>query len=115
MLSSLLRPRRRRQRGQLKQQKQPWPSFDNSQAGLDGSRRQVRHAVADWTETEDNEDDTEGEYNNDPTQEDVPEEEAIEDVEDDEDGDENTPLLPIFSAKYLGAYGVYQVVFRPLI
>lgn len=60
----------------------------------------MRHATADWTETEDNDENTEDEEEGDGDEDEEDEEENEEDG--DEDGDEDTPLLPIFSAAHLG-------------
>ena len=85
MLSSLLRPKQTRQRVD-----------DNSQ--YSGPSAERRHAAADFTEddgedeiTEEDEDDQEA---------DAGEEE--EGLIDEEDGEDETPLLPIFSAAHLG-------------
>jgi len=85
MLSSLLRPKKARRR-----------VVEHSPFSSPYVER--RHATADFTEddgedeiTEDEEDQDEGEGDD---------EEAIE--EENEDGNEDTPLLPIFSAAHLG-------------
>lgn len=100
MLSSLLRPRKARRRTP--------PSFNSSSPYAQRSsamlRRpetteDVRHAQADWTETEGEDDDSE----EDNPGEDHGEAQEEEDEEDEgEDGASATPLLPIFSAAHLG-------------
>lgn len=100
MLSSLLRPRKARQRVQEHSPfSSPYPGPDTESPSYARQERQVRHATADWTETEAEDDITEDEEG------DVGQEEDIEgEEESDEDGDEDTPLLPIFSAAHLGKY-----------
>ncbi|KAH6663014.1 hypothetical protein B0J14DRAFT_495308 [Halenospora varia] len=105
MLSSLLRPRKARQRVQEHSPfSSPYPGPDTESPSYARQERQVRHATADWTETEAEDDITEDE------EEDVGQEEDIEgEEESDEDGDEDTPLLPIFSAAHLDALPVYSL------
>lgn len=96
MLSSLLRPKKGRKRVE---QHSPFSSQYADQSSpilARNQRREARHATADFTETEPEEDDTED-------GEDVEDQEDDEvEGEEDEDGDEDTPLLPIFSAAHLG-------------
>jgi hypothetical protein len=95
MLSSLLRPKKGRRRVE---QHSPFSSQYADQSSPIVARHQrleARHATADFTETEIEDEDTEDE-------EDVEQEDEEIEVEDDEDGDEETPLLPIFSAAHLG-------------
>lgn len=95
MLSSLLRPKKGRQRVQ---EHSPFSSFAVDQSSPLAARHVARHATADFTTDNDDEDTEEDE--------DVEEEDenAVEEMdgEDDEDGEEDTPLLPIFSAAHLG-------------
>ncbi|TVY85115.1 Calcium channel, partial [Lachnellula suecica] len=108
MLSSLLRPKRARQRVE------EHSPFSSVFPGPDSSplaarhERQVRHATADWTETEADDDNSEDQ--DDAEDIDGEDEAGDEDEdEDDEDGDEDTPLLPIFSAAHLDALPVYNL------
>lgn len=103
MLSSLLRPKGGRPRVE---QHSPFSSRYNDQSSPIVERRKrldARHATADFTETELDDENTEDEEDEDGEQE---EEEGDDDDEgdDDEDGHEDTPLLPIFSAAHLGGY-----------
>ena len=59
----------------------------------------TRHASADFTETEQGDEDTEDEEDE---YEDQGEGSGEELAEDDEDGEDDIPLLPIFSAAHLG-------------
>ncbi|EHL00225.1 hypothetical protein M7I_3856 [Glarea lozoyensis 74030] len=78
--------------------------------------RQIRHATADWTETEAEDDITEDEEDEDNANnvtEEVDEEDAQDDG--DEDGgedEEDTPLLPIFSAAHLGEHSAWRIFER---
>jgi len=94
MLTSLLRPRNGRRHVE---QHSPFSSHyagDHlSPIGARNQRQETRHATADFTETELEDENTEDE--------DDEEEEDGESVND-EDGEEDTPLLPIFSAAHLG-------------
>lgn len=103
MLSSLLRPKKSRQRvAEHSPFSSPYPEPSLSSPTVARRDRQVRHATADWTETEADDDElTEDERDEQDGGEDEDEEEEDED-DDDEDGDEDTPLLPIFSAAHLG-------------
>jgi hypothetical protein len=108
MLSSLLRPKKPRQRVEEPSPfSSPYPEPDRSSPTVARRERQIRHATADWTETEAEDENTE---------DDQDEEEVIGDedahgngAEDgDEDGGDDTPLLPIFSAAHLGqSYVLY--------
>ncbi|TVY49034.1 Calcium channel, partial [Lachnellula occidentalis] len=127
MLSSLLRPKKHRQRVE---EHSPFSSVypdDNSSPIVARQERQVRHATADWTETEADDDNTErdddeedidehggeGEAGDEEEEEEEEEEgdgdEDEDDDDDDEDGEEDTPLLPIFSATHLDALPVYNL------
>lgn len=89
---SLLRPRKARR-------KTRHASSFNSSSPIQRRRdSEVRHAQADWTET-DNDDDFDPEM---PAAGPDEEDEDGEDQEEDEDGQSATPLLPIFSAAHLG-------------
>jgi len=118
MLSSLLRPRKARYNHILQGSSSPFADADASTPML-GQRDKVRHAVVDWTETEDNEDYTldDDEDYEDYEDDDEPDEEndldnpnvdhgeerdSDHDGNDHEDGGEGLPLLPIFSATHLG-------------
>lgn len=108
MLASLLRPKN----GRRRTEREHHSPFSSQYAGSSpiaerNQQQNIRHATADWTETEleDNEN-SDGEDGGDAEEEDE-EEEDDEDEEDinsadDEDGDDNSPLLPIFSAAHLG-------------
>ncbi|KAF4634073.1 hypothetical protein G7Y89_g4042 [Cudoniella acicularis] len=110
MLSSLLRPRKARQRVQERSPfSSPFPGPDVSSPTYARQERQVRHATADWTETEAEDENTEDEDDDDDDDDDDNEEadeegEEGDDGEGDEDGGSDTPLLPIFSAAHLGNY-----------
>ena len=100
MLSSLLRPKKGRGRVE---QHSPFSSQYNDQSSPIVERRKrldARHASADFTETDlDDENIDEEDEEEDAEQE---EEEDADEGEDNEDGHEDTPLLPIFSAAHLG-------------
>jgi hypothetical protein len=83
MLSSLLRPKKARRRVE---EHSPFSS----------PYAERRHATADFTEDDGEDENTEDE--DDQEEDEGDDEEAIEE----EDGDEDTPLLPIFSAAHLG-------------
>lgn len=87
MLSSLLRPKKVRRRVE---EHSPFSS----------PYAERRHATADFTEDDGEDENTEDEDEQEEEEEDNLEEEqeAIEE----EDGDEDTPLLPLFSAAHLG-------------
>jgi hypothetical protein len=97
MLASLLRPKKHRRRVE---EHSPFSSHYADQSSPILARHQrleARHATADFTETELEDENTEDEEDE---EDEHGEEEEIE--EEDEDGDEDTPLLPIFSAAHLG-------------
>lgn len=102
MLSSLLRPKKGRKRVE---QHSPFSSQYADQSSpilARNQRRETRHATADFTETELDDENTEDE--DEEEEEDMELGQDEEDIEgdDDEDGDEDIPLLPIFSAAHLG-------------
>jgi hypothetical protein len=96
MLSSLLRPKKGRRRVE---QHSPFSSRYDDQPSPIAERRKrldARHATADFTESD---------IDDEHTEEEDDEEDAEQgEDEDDEDGHEDTPLLPIFSAAHLGRY-----------
>jgi hypothetical protein len=102
MLSSLLRPKKGRRRVE---QHSPFSSRYDDQSSPIAERRKrldARHATADFTETElDDENTEEEDEEEDGEQEGLGEDEGD---EDDEDGHADSPLLPIFSAAHLGTY-----------
>lgn len=106
MLSSLLRPKKARRLIQEVHSPFSSPYADQSSpAAARRGRALPRHASADFTETE-MEDDTEdeaGDHHNGGEEEDEEFEEDEHELEE-EDGDEDQPLLPIFSAAHLGIY-----------
>ena len=112
MLSSLLRPKKPRQRvEQHSPFSSPYPEPDRSSPSVARRERQIRHATADWTETEAEDEVTEDEGggNADHVEDEVNGEDGDEeDGEEDEgeDGGEDTPLLPIFSAAHLGTQNI---------
>ncbi|KAG9245325.1 hypothetical protein BJ878DRAFT_419430 [Calycina marina] len=114
MLSSLLRPKKNRRRVEHS----PFSSQFNDRSSptvARNGRAQARHATADFTETDVDDDITEtedGGEDNSGEEGEGDENENMEhnhEAEDDEDGDEDTPLLPIFSAAYLDALPVYNL------
>ncbi|KAG9233348.1 integral membrane channel protein [Amylocarpus encephaloides] len=107
MLSSLLRPKKARQRVEEHSPfSSPYPEPDYSPI-VARRERQIRHATADWTETEADDDEEEN------TEEGEEEDNGLHEDQDDEgedgDGDESTPLLPIFSAAHLDSLPVYNL------
>ncbi|KAH8755910.1 hypothetical protein BGZ57DRAFT_772590 [Hyaloscypha finlandica] len=90
MLSSLLRPKKARRRVE---EHSPFSS----------PYVERRHATADFTEDDGEDENTEDEEDQDEEERD--DEEVIEE----EDGDEDTPLLPIFSAAHLDSLPVYNL------
>jgi len=108
MLSSLLRPKR----GRRRVEHSPFSSQFNDPSSPIAARNQrlgTRHATADFTETDVDDDITETEDDGNPEDEEGEEDEEDEDEEDsqdeeDEDGEEESPLLPIFSAAHLGSF-----------
>ncbi|TGO38944.1 hypothetical protein BHYA_0064g00400 [Botrytis hyacinthi] len=107
MLSSLLRPAKARRRAQEIHSPFSTLNVDRSSPAAARRERLPRHASADFTETE-IEEDTEEEIvqQNDGEDED---EGSNEDEVEEEDGDEDQPLLPIFSAAHLDALPVYNL------
>lgn len=107
MFSSLLRPKKGRRRVE---QHSPFSSrYDERSSPIIERihRRNVRHATADFTETELDDDDENTEHGLDEDedgQQEEDEQEHEEDTEDDEDGNDDAPLLPIFSAAHLGEH-----------
>jgi hypothetical protein len=102
MLSSLLRPRKTRR---ALQQLSSSPNPDEATPMLRRDDQHIQHASADWTETEDNEEYTMEERDDDDEHSDnrgQGHDGALDD--EDEDGGEEAPLLPIFSAVHLGIY-----------
>lgn len=104
MLSSLLRPKKSARRvPQTFTSHAPYAE-QSTPAKYGRERAETRHAAADWTETDDVDEETEEEGPNRI----IGEEEQVghdhqEDVDgDNEDGPEGVPLLPIFSAVHLG-------------
>ncbi|CAD6448547.1 f0e7a120-99ba-474b-af5d-3371ab3f9f83 [Sclerotinia trifoliorum] len=107
MLSSLLRPKKTRRRVQEIHSPFSSPYVDRSSPAAERRERLPRHASADFTETE-MEEDTEEEIvleNNDADENGGGDEDELEE----EDGDEDQPLLPIFSAAHLDALPVYNL------
>lgn len=122
MLSSLLRPRKARQRVQEHSPfSSPFPEPDLSSPLIARRDRQVRHATADWTETEADDDDSDDDEDGHPGRlidDDVVEADEEEDDghEGNEDGDDESPLLPIFSAAHLGIlyrFGSCDIYIQP--
>jgi len=101
MLSLLLRPRKGRRRVE---QHSPFSSqFDQSSpVAARNQRQEVRHATADFTETDVDDENTEDEEEDEGDEEDIGNDEDAMGSVDDEDGEEDSPLLPIFSAAHLG-------------
>lgn len=96
MLSSLLRPKKSRRRVEHSPFSSQYAD-PSSPIAARHQRLEARHATADFTETELDDEDTEEEED----EEDVDQQEEDE-GDNNEDGDEDTPLLPIFSAAHLG-------------
>src|SRR5579859_5093029 len=95
MLASLLRPRKTRPRVE---EHSPFSSPYVDQSSPVVARRErlaAKHASADFTATDDEDEITEDE-------EDLEDEEEGVAGEENEDGEEDMPLLPIFSAAHLG-------------
>lgn len=130
MLSSLLRPRKARYNRILNRSS----PFADETSPILGQKDKIRHAAADWTETEDNEDyilgyEEDGDYeadgqidtneaNNEVNDFDFGHQEP-ENSDDDEDGHrdgrESPPLLPIFSAAHLGILRVSSHSFQTML
>jgi hypothetical protein len=104
MLSSIFRPKgkgRRRVSGEF-----PFASPKKGQ-----ERMETRHAAADWTETENDDEETEDEnwQNNERRDsEQAGHEGEGPEYGDHEDGEETSPLLPIFSAAHLGWWPLHN-------
>jgi hypothetical protein len=104
MLSSLLRPKKKVRRVP-EQFTSPAPYGEQSTHAKHGRERaEARYAAADWTETDDNDEETEEEDHNEgrPEEEQAGHDRLTPQDDEHEDGDEATPLLPIFSAAHLG-------------
>lgn len=107
MLSSMLQSRPSWNRNK---DHSPYSSFHGNPSSPDEPRRhrpEIRHAAAAYTETEDDEQETErnGEHEvgGDEEEEDMDHEDGhLEHDDEDEDPRAGTPLLPIFSAAHLG-------------
>lgn len=112
MLSSLLRPKKGRNRVE---QHSPFSSQYNDQSSPIVERRKrldARHASADFTETDLDDENTDEEDEEEEVEQEEAED-ADDDGEDDEDGHEDIPLLPIFSAAHLGELNstfVYPII-----
>ena len=109
MLSSLLRPKKGRSRvEEQREQHSPFSSHYDGQSSpiLERTKRlnARRHATADFTETELDDDITEEEDEDEEIGEEDEDDDNGDDGDgqDDEDGHEDSPLLPIFSAAHLG-------------
>jgi hypothetical protein len=105
MLSSLLRPKRNRQRLQDHSSSSPYTE-QSSPAIARQNRTRSRFASADFTATEDD-DETDQEDNTERGEEDDDANDADDnedDEDEDEDGIEDAPLLPLFSEAHLGQY-----------
>lgn len=117
MLSSLLRPKRAAR--PRVEEHSPFSSVfpdDRDSSPLARRERQIRHATADWTETEGEDDLSEEENDEDDVGDDEADEQDEEEEEDeDEDGEEDTPLLPIFSAAHLGIPYFYPIRYNLII
>ncbi|ESZ95890.1 hypothetical protein SBOR_3703 [Sclerotinia borealis F-4128] len=107
MLSSLLRPKKSRRRVQEIHSPFSSPYVDQPSPAAGRRERLPRHASADFTETE-IEEDTEEEIAVENDAEDE-EEEGDGDELEEEDGDDDQPLLPIFSAAHLDSLPVYNL------
>jgi hypothetical protein len=106
MLSSLLRPAKNRRRVP---EHSPFssPYVDQSSPAVARlERRDARHASADFTATEEEDEVTEDE----DIEEDGEDDEEIVEEDDNEDGDEDSPLLPIFSAAHLGLSNYHAIL-----
>jgi hypothetical protein len=102
MFSSLLRPKTNRRRVQYPPSSSPY--VDHSSPLLARQHRLgPRHATADFTETDAEDSDTEDEHGQEAEDDGVEEEEEDNGSgADDEDGDQDSHLLPMFSAAHLG-------------
>lgn len=117
MLSSLLRTKKDRRRVEQSSFSSPYPVQPQDSSPL-LSQRPIRHAAADFTETEDSitHSDEDGDEHVDQAEFDEDDhhgeerEEEEEEEEEEEDGEEDdTPLLPIFSAAHLGKYCYFSL------
>jgi hypothetical protein len=103
MLSLLLRPKKKVRRVQEQFSSPATHGEQSAPAKYGRERAEVRYAAADWTETDENDEETEEEGSNGGLEEEQVEQHHLGGEDDDhEDGDEETPLLPIFSAAHLG-------------
>lgn len=106
MLSSLLGPKKK-----VRRVPEPYtssaPYAEQSTPVKHGRERtEARYAAADWTETDEGDEETEeDDYNRNAMEQERAEHDHQAEVDDDcEDGNEATPLLPIFSAAHLGTF-----------
>jgi hypothetical protein len=104
MLSSLLRPKKKVRRVPEPYTSLPPYAEQSAHVTHGRERAEARYAAADWTETDEADEETEEEdYNRNATEEEQAGHDHQAGEEDDhEDGDEGTTLLPIFSAAHLG-------------
>jgi hypothetical protein len=109
MLSSLLRPKKAQ-----RVQHSPFssPYVDQSSPAVVRRQRMARHASADFTETEQGDEDTEDDQEEEEEEQEEEEEDGEHsegelEGEDNEDGEADTPLLPIFSAAHLGRFSCF--------
>lgn len=103
MLSSLLRPKERRLVQEIHSPFSSQQFVDRPSPATVRRERQPRHASADFTETEIEEDsEEEGNAVGDAGEDD--DEGGDEEELEEEDGDDDQPLLPIFSAAHLGTW-----------
>lgn len=101
MFSSLLRPKQARRRVQYPPSSSPY--VDQSSPLLARLQRfGARHATADFTETDADDSNTEDDDGQGVGEEGAEEEEDSEGGAEDEDGEEESHLLPLFSAAHLG-------------
>jgi hypothetical protein len=106
MLSSLLQQKKKVRRAP-EQFTAPATQAEQSTPTKQGRERTgARYATADWTETDDNDEETEEEDDNEGRLDGGQGRHEFLSGEDyaREDGDEETPLLPIFSAAHLGTF-----------
>lgn len=99
MLSSLLRPRKQRRRFT---EHSPFSSYVDHASPTPEQRRATRHALADFTESGEDDESTEGEDMDDVDEDGEGEDDDDEEGDGDEDGLDESPLLPLFSAAHLG-------------
>jgi cobalamin biosynthesis protein CobT len=106
MLSSLLRPKKGRRRVE---QYSPFSSrYDDQSSPIVERRKRLdaRHATADFTETDPDDENTEEEDDEEDGEQEGEGGEDDDHGEDGEDGQEHSPLLPIFSAAHLGKHAL---------